>query len=229
MNDSLVPLLTILLSVGFVVLIIGGMVVAVVVNKRRARERTAALKSAASFLGWEFTETAPMNWIPNLEKFALFSQGHSKNITNMMYGEINGVKSALFDYEYTVGHGKHRHTYTQSVVYCEPRNLNVPLFSLRPENTLYKIFQAFGYQDIDFGNRPTFSSKYLLRGADEPAIRSIFNDSLLAFYETNQGISTDGGGNQLFVFRQNYKAPPTESQSFVNWGHHVQNLFRRIS
>lgn len=142
-----------------------------------------------------------------------------------MYGETNGVKAALFDYIYVTGHGKNQHTAYQSVAYFEPHNLNIPFFSLRPENVLHKLIAAFGYQDIDFGNRPTFSSKYLLRGTDELGIRNAFNDALLAFYETNPGLGTDGGGNQLFIFRPGYRTQPHEAQSFINRAESLQNLF----
>jgi carbonic anhydrase len=209
-----------------------GVIIAVVVlfaryARKLERTRTLGLKSSATLLGWQFAEESPLNYFPNLDNFALFGQGHSKQIKNLMYGETNGVKAALFDYIYTIGHGKHQHTHYQSVVYFEPRHLNIPLFSLRPENALHKLIAAFGYQDIDFGNRPTFSSKYLLRGTDEPGIRNTFSDALLAFYETNQGVSTDGGGNQLFIFRQGFRTPPHEAQSFINRGFQLQSLFPR--
>lgn len=208
------------------VLIFGGVIVAAIVGRRRERERTEQLRSAGPLLGLQFSETAPLNWIPNLERFALFNQGHSKSLNNVLYGELDGVKSALFDYKYSVGHGKHRSNFAQSVVYFEPRNLSLPFFSLRPEHTFHKIAAAFGYQDIDFGNRPTFSSKYLLRGPEEQAVRNVFNDALLAFYEINQGSSADGGGSQLFIFRQNYRAAPHETQAFINWALQVQRLYR---
>src|SRR4030095_8268744 len=131
-------------------------------------------------------------------------------------GHTNGMKTALFDYVYVTGHGKHSATHHQSVVYFEPRDLNIPFFSLRPEHILHKVISAFGYQDIDFGNRPTFSSQYLLRGAEEQTIRNTFVDPLLAFYETNEGTCTDGGGNQLFIFRQGHRTPPHEVQSFID-------------
>jgi hypothetical protein len=225
MDPQVTAILTVLLVFGFIILIIGVFIVALIVGRKREQERTRELVNVANFLGWQFSETAGMNWIPNLESFALFSQGHSKSIKNAMYGEIGGVKAALFDYEYVVGSGKHRSSFNQSVAYFDPRNLNLPLFSLRPEGTFHKIISAFGYRDIDFGNRPTFSSEYLLRGQDEQAIRNYFNDGLLGFYETNQGVSTDGGGNQLFIFRQNYRTPPHEAQSFVNWALQLQRLY----
>lgn len=221
-------ILIFLIFFGAFVGVVGTIVVLIwLYQRKRERERTAALKSAATMLGWQFAEVAPLNYLPNLDSFALFNQGHSKQIKNIMYGESNGVKAALFDYIYTVGHGKHSQTHYQSVVYFEPRSLNLPLFSLRPEGFLHKIITAFGYQDIDFGNRPTFSQQYLLRGADEPAIRQTFNDGLLAFYEANPGMCTDGGGSQLFVFSQGYRTPPHEAQSFVERAAVVKNLFVR--
>ena len=203
-----------------------GLVVGILLYKRkRERERTEQLKATAPMLGWQFVETAPFNWIPNLDKFSLFNSGHSKSIRNMLYGEANGVKAALFDYIYVVGSGKNRTTYYQSVAYFEPRDLSVPFFSLRPETAFHKLASVFGYQDIDFGNRPLFSSKYLLRGADEQAIRNTFTDALLTFYETNQGLATDGGGNQLFVFRSGHRAAPHELQGFMNNVLPLTNLF----
>ena len=195
--------------------------------KRLERERTLGLKSSATLLGWQFGEEAPLNYLPNLDKFALFSAGHSKQIKNLIYGETNGVKAAVFDYVYVTGGGKHQQTHHQSVVYFEPSNLNLPFFSLRPENFLHKFIAALGYQDIDFGNRPTFSSQYLLRGNDEAAIRNMFSAALLAFYETNPGIGTDGGGNQIFIFRQGYSAPPDQIRAFIDWAAGLQSVFPR--
>ncbi len=225
MDRQITTVLIIVIFIAFFVLLMGGLIVATIVARKREQERTRQMLNVASLLGWQFSEAAGLNWIPNLETFALFNQGHSKQIKNAMYGEIDGEKAAVFDYYYVVGHGKHRSTFNQSVVYFEPRNLNLPPFSLRPEHTFHKIISAFGYQDIDFGNRPDFSSKYLLRGPDEQAVRSTFTDALLGFYEMNEGTSTDGGGNQLFMFRQNQRPAPHETQAFLNLALQLQRLF----
>jgi hypothetical protein len=224
-DKELTSILLVLLTFGVVVVVIAAVIVAVVIQIKRGKKRTLQLQSAATLLGWQFAQAAPMNWIPNLEQFGLFSQGHSKIINNMMYGEIDGVKAAFFDYKYTVGHGKNSSTYRQSVVYFEPRNLSLPFFSLRPEGVFHKLIAAFGYQDIDFGNRPEFSKRYLLRGPDEQAVRNAFSDAALGFYEMNQGTSTDGGGNQLFIFRYRNRVPPLEAQSLINWALQIKNLF----
>ena len=196
-------------------------------NRRKERERTEAMRAVANFLKWNFVDLAPWNMVPNLDSFTLVSQGHSKQIKNFMYGEANGVKAAMFDYIYVIGSGRNRTTHFQSVTYLEPANLRSPYFSLRPEGFFTKLLSAFGYQDIDFGQRPEFSKKYLLRGQDEMAIRQAFNDQLLSFFETYQGTSVDAGNNQLFVFRANYRCQPQEAQNQLALALNILNLLPR--
>jgi hypothetical protein len=220
-------LLPILAPILFAFTIIALAVFFIFYNRKKERERTEQLRAVAAQLAWNFADQAPLNMIAGLERFTLFNQGHYKAIKNFMYGEANRVKAAVFDYTYVTGSGKNRQTHHQSVVYLEPANLNVPYFSLRPEGFITKIFQAFGYQDIDFGQRPEFSKQYLLRGQDEPAIRQIFNDGLLSFFESYSGSCVDGGGNQLFVFRAGRRFQPQEIQSQLALTLNILNLLPR--
>ncbi len=214
----------VVLPILFIFLVIGLIAVIAIYSWQKDKERTRQLQLTAGQLGWTFAASTPMNMIAGLERFALFNYGHSKEIKNMMYGEANGVKAAVFDYVYVTGYGKNRQTHNQTVVYLEPANLNVPHFALRPENFLHKMFSAFGYQDIDFGQRPEFSREYLLRGQDEQAIRNTFNDRLLSFYESYPGTCTDAGGNQLFLYRAGYRFQPQEIQSYVGLGLNLLGL-----
>ena len=218
---------TVTVTLIFVVLFLGFAVFLIFYNRRKERERTQQMQMAASQLGWNFAEEAPLNVIAGLERFGLFSQGHSKQIKNMMYGQASGIKASVFDYIYVTGSGKNRQTHYQSVIYLEPGNLNLPYFSLRPESFLHKIFTAFGYQDIDFGQRPEFSKRYILRGQDELGIRQTFNDRLLSFYETYEGTCTDAGGNQLLLFRSGHRYEPHEIQSFIALALNLLNLLPR--
>jgi hypothetical protein len=214
-------------TIVFVFAIIALVVFLFFYQKKKERERTEALRAAAAQFRWNFAEEAPLNMIAGLENFPLFSSGHSKQIKNMMYGEASGIKSAVFDYTYVTGSGKNRSVHNQSIVYLEPANLRVPYFSLRPENFLHKLITAFGYQDIDFGQRPEFSANYILRGQDEPAIRQVFNDRLLSFYEGYGGTCTDAGGNQLLLFRAGHRFEPHEIQSYIALALNVVGLLPR--
>jgi hypothetical protein len=140
--------------------IIGGAFIFVIIirliMKKIARKRMLAMQTVAKQLGWTFFAEAPLSYIQGVENFPLFNEGHSKTILNLMTGEANGIKTSVFDYEYKTGGGKNVSVHQQSVVYLEPANLNLPYFSLRPEGLLSKIGAAFGYEDIDFGQRPEF-------------------------------------------------------------------------
>jgi len=221
---ELLPVLApILFSATFLIVL----VVVVLYQKKKDRERTEAMRAAANFLKWNFADVAPWNMIANLDNFTLFNQGHGKQIKNFMYGEANGVKAAMFDYVYVTGSGKNRTTHFQTVTYLESANLRAPYFSLRPEGFFTKLLTAFGYQDIDFGQRPEFSKKYLLRGQEEMAIRQTFNDQLLSFFETYQGTSVDAGNNQLFVFRAGHRCGAEEVQNQLALALNILNLLPR--
>jgi hypothetical protein len=219
--------LPVVATIVFLFAIIILFVVIFLYQRKKERERAQQLQAVAGQLGWSFAEEAPLNMIPGLDHFTLFSHGHSKQIKNMMYGEASGIKAAVFDYVYVTGAGKNRQTHYQTVVYLEPGNLNLPHFSLRPEGFFTKIMTAFGYQDIDFGQRPEFSRQYILRGQDELAIRQTFNDRMLAFFESYPGTCTDAGGNQLLVFRSGHRFPPQETQSYIGLALNVVNHLPR--
>jgi hypothetical protein len=218
------PILFVVIVVGAIVAVI---VLLVVYANKKAAERRRAMEQAAQQLGWTFTADADLSMIPGLEQHHLFSQGHSKKIFNMMYGAVDAGRAAIFDYKFTVGHGKHQQTFNQSVVYFQSQRLNLPSFSLRPEGFGHKLFSAFGYQDIDFATRPTFSAKYLLRGPDEAAIRNAFTDAALVYYENNLKLCTDGGGNEVFFYRQNVRVEPQNVRALLDWGMNMLGLFQR--
>ena len=220
-------LLPILAPILFAFTVLAFVIFLIFYNRKKERERTEQLRAVAAQLVWNFAEEAPFNMIAGLEQFTLFNQGHSKQIKNFMYGEANGVKAAVFDYTYVTGSGKHRQVHNQSVTYLESGNLRAPYFSLRPEGFFTKIMQAFGYQDIDFGQRPEFSKQYLLRGQDEIAIRQTFNDGLLSFFENYADTCADGGGNQLFVFRAGHRFQPQEIQPQIALALNILNLLPR--
>ena len=222
--NSALPILFVVLVIAVVVAVI---ILLVIYANKKAAERTSAMQQAAAMLGWAFTADAAFEIIPGLERHHLFSQGHSKKIYNMMYGMVDGARAAIFDYRYTVGHGKHQQTFNQSVVYFQSERLSLPFFSLRPEGFGHKLISALGYQDIDFVNRPHFSSKYLLRGEDEQAIRRTFQDAVLAYYENNLKLCTDGGGNEVFFYQQHVRMEPLNARAFLDWGRNMLNLFQR--
>ena len=192
----------------------------------RAKQRTQQFVEVAEELGLPFFPQGDDGLLGRLSDFHLFSQGRSKRIMNMLHGETNEVEVAIFDYRYTVGSGKDRKTYHQSVIYFHSATLQLPTFAVRPEGMFHKIGALFGYKDIDFESHPLFSKKYLLRGDNEAAIRELFDDRLLSFFEGETKISVEGSRGQLVYYRQKKRIKPADTQNFMKEGFQIFALFR---
>jgi hypothetical protein len=207
--------------------VISVIILAAINQKKKEKERTQSLQRMAEQLGWSFEPTAPLDWIPGIDGFALFEQGYDRQIRNVMYSETDEVNITVFDFVYTMGRGKHVTTYSQSVVHFEPADQSFTDFNLRPEGAFDKMFSAFGYQDMDFGQRPEFSRQYILRGKDEAAIRQTFSDRLLSFYESLPGTFTDAVDNQLFLYRPGHRLQAEEIESEVERARQLLDLMKQ--
>lgn len=134
-----------------------------------------------------------------LPEIELFNRGRSKRVSNVITGEVEGSGVQVLDYRYTVGSGKNSSTYRQTVVAITTGGVGLPDFTLARESFFHKIGQAFGYQDIDFDRFPEFSKKFLLRGEDEAAIRTLFTRRLIEAYTGRLGCNVEVRSGWLCV------------------------------
>lgn len=194
-------------------------------NHYHEKERTRKLQEIAQQMGLRFDPEGNPSLINQLAAFHLFSQGRSKQIKNMLRGQIQQGEIAIFGYQYTTGSGKNTHTARQTVVSFRAASLNLPHFALRPENMFHKIGEVFGYRDIDFESHPTFSDRYLLRADDEAETRRVFTDQVLSHFEQQTACSTEGGGDQLIFYRADARVAPDQMHAFMEEGLQVLTLF----
>ena len=194
---------------------------------RKGKKRTEQFALISAELKLNFFPKGSTSLFERLKPFHLFSQGWSRKIKNLMEGEANKVELAIFDYQYTTHGGQHPQTHRQSLLFIRSPKLNLPDFSLRPENVFHKIGSAFGDKDIDLETHPIFSKSYLLRGDNETAIRGLFNNELLNFIQSQQKISIEGSGDQLIFYRHKNRVKPEEVESFMEEGFQVFDQFLR--
>jgi hypothetical protein len=199
-------------------------VTVVVVSNYLENKRTTAMQQVADTMGLTFQGKANGQTLPLFSGFHLFSQGHGKRIVNLMQGEANDIALKIFDYKYTTGGGKNAQHWTQTVISFWSPALDLPAFSLRPETIFHKIGALFGYQDINFETHPDFSKCYLLRGKQEEAIRALFREEVLLYYEEHRGLSTEGSGPQLVFYRAGKPVKPEDIRAFMEQGFEVLAL-----
>ena len=206
------------------ILILGGIFILV---RHFDRKRLEALEAVARGLDLRFQLKDTDKTHKNLEQFHLFSQGHGKRLSSIMRGSAQGIELMICDYRYTVGGGKNSHTYRQTVVLFSSERLNLPGFTLRPQNFFHKIGKAFGYSDIDFDSYPDFSGRYLLRGENENAVRMIFKNPVIKFFEGSDKLCCEGIGDQLLVYRGGKRVKPELIDDFLGQGFEVFGLLGR--
>jgi len=162
-----------------------------------------------------------------MSNFRLCSRGHSKRFTNLMRGSGDNAGTALFDFAYTVGGGKEKHTFRQTVLSLRVQGRPLPRFCLRPERAWDKVEAFFGHKDIEFETHPEFSKAYSLRGEDEYQIRDFFGENLIAFVERERGITMEADGGTILLYRNRKLLKPAEIRAFVEMGSRLAALLKK--
>jgi hypothetical protein len=216
--ETLIPVLAVSAVIGLIAFV-------AYMAWRADKKRTEALTNLATTFGMQFTVAVPLGFVAGFGDLHLFTLGRNGTARNLMRGEIDGVAVGLFDYSYVTGHGKSRQTHRQTVVSLSLPSLALPSFNLRPENIFHKIGSALGFQDIDFPQAPNFSKQFLLRGAEESAIRAAFKPAALNWLEHHAGVSAEGRGKVLVYYRASQSLKPEEVRSFINDGRELAKLF----
>lgn len=191
------------------------------------KKRTAAMQLVAQTMGFSLTESCGEEEIAAMcGALPIFDRGHSRQAMRIMRGTLAGRDTLLFDYRYTTGGGKSQHLHRQTMAVFPGAVAGVTDFTLGPENFMHKLGGVFGYQDIDFPDHPDFSKHYLLRGADETAIRDAFTSDVLAFLGGTTGWHIDVAGGTLAVYREGRWVPPEQMPTFAADALRIVGLFK---
>ena len=216
--------ISVFLLLGLGIVMVAAIIAAFIIYERKRAEK---LEAICKELGLRFVAKDDGTLFDALSHFRLFSEGTGRKIRNVFLGQADDREIAIFGYRYTVPHGKNNQTIQQTVMSFRSEQLNLPQFEMRPESFLHKIGKAFGMQDINFEDHPTFSKKYLLRASDEAAVRGVFNDNVLRHFAQNTGVNVEADGNRLIYYRAASRVSPNQIRMFMEEGFRVVGLFQR--
>ena len=192
-------------------LLVGGAIVAglgllIWSGVRAENRRRDELRQVAEGLGFEFLPNGDPAFAQSLTGFALFSAGGGGRLSCLMRGTTRDLEAAIFGYTYITtyyeGNESKQRPHHHAVVGFRSGTAHLPAFALRPEGVLDKVTSWFGGQDIDFASHPTFSRQYLLRGPDVDAIRRLFTDRVLDYFEQHPNLYVEASGDRLLLYRE---------------------------
>jgi hypothetical protein len=187
------------------------------------KKRREALAAAAGRLGMRFAARGQGALADGLAgHLPLFNRGSARNAVNAMFGKIEDVPVRILDYSFATGMRRHSSTQCQTVAAFGLGATRLPAFALRPEGALSNLF---GETDIEFKGHREFTRCYLLRGPDEPAIRTVFDDRVLAFFDANLGWSVETDGRWLIVYTSKRQVRPDDLPVFLEQAFGVFSVF----
>ena len=111
---------------------------------------------------------------------------------NILSGEVRGIEALVF--EYATRH-KHRWRTPDPVAFFKLAEKKLPAFELRPRNS------SSDPSGLPFTGRERFAQIYALSGDDEQALRGLFENDILTFFERseNQDWAVVSSGDWLGV------------------------------
>ena len=209
------------------------------ITKRPRERREAALQSVADRMGFTyerdrnpFGQEPPLD--PGLRNLLMQFDRAFYGYPHMLRGDSRAGPVMIFDvWHGDYGSGKQDPSdplrQTLAAFHFEGRRL--PAFSIAPHR---RVEIAPG--DIDLPEHPGFSDRYLLRGPDEQAVRTLFRPELIAFWEgldPEERWSAAGAGSSLVVYRggkwsagRNKEIPPEEIEDFLRGAEAIAAQFR---
>ena len=168
---------------------------------------------------------------PQMEKyhlfFDLFNKGRGKKVFHSMTRSLPELQMNYFEYQFVTGHGKSSTTHRQSVVSITGSTIHLPQFIMQPENMMHRISQKFKDNDINFEAFPTFSKMFQLKGHDEAAIRALFTDAILLFFEANKGLCVEAQGNRIIFYGKRHRYPVKQIEGFIKQSLETLDLLNR--
>lgn len=211
------------------VAILAVIILSLVVGYRQKAHRREDMKKLARQNSWTYAES--MN-LPFLKEFDAYLNdswlGDSNALTgssnNVLTGILNGRNIIVSDQIYSTGSGKNRTTHEKTLIGIELREAQFPFMCLYPEGFFDKVFDGLTKYDIDFGQFPNFSQKYVLYGKNETQIRSFFNPQILSFYEQQPPFNTACGGKYMVIWGENL-LNPAQIMAQLNFLFSLANLF----
>lgn len=125
--------------------------------------------------------------------------GHSQRGYHLLRGEWQGRKAAAFQFQYTVGAGKHQQTHHVGVALLHLER-SFPELLLGPENVLHRLAGAFGFGDIDFES-VEFSKAYHVRCADKKFAYDFCHTGMMEYLLAHPGACLEQEHGVLAVMR----------------------------
>lgn len=186
--------------------------------------RQEALQSWADEMEFQYNAGAVITGQP-FYVFQYFRVRRIDSQRNRIKGKLNGLNFVLADIDFHQGEFIARGS-THATIMALQLPFKVPQFVLDKERLLDKVASMAGFRDINFSDKPNFSSQFKLQGANEAAIRSFFTPELIDLLVDSPQYHIEGRGNQLLIFEKERLAGVNEMKDMVSFAEDLASFLK---
>lgn len=186
-------------------------------------DRQATMHRLANELQLEYMSGVPKSQLGSIATAQLFQMGTGSiwssigqdRVTNFMFGQTDQARLQIFDYEYTIGSGKHRHTRRQTVVAMMFAGLHLAPCRVYPESCLNFLAELLGDQDINFEDHPEFSRLFVVQSHHEAETREMFDGPLMDFFCQDPELHFESTRTAFMLHRPRKILDPAEIRTLM--------------
>jgi len=114
-------------------------------------------------------------------KGTVLDRGHSQRMYYGIGRSHDGLDMITFQYKFTVGHGKHQHTYHYKIAMMPVDFRQGGFIYIRKESLLDKMGGVFGLNDLDFEHQK-FSDKFYVKAKPEKFGYDFFSPRMIELF-----------------------------------------------
>ena len=192
--------------------------------KKRITKRQIRLQKMALANSWSFDREVDWN-TSYLRNFHFFDSRPIEMKSNSLQGldTDNNAHWEIADIVFDEGALLALEVY-QTTVQVVRLPSPIPKFIIDKEGFFDKIFNRVrilsgSHRDINFKRNPNFSTKFVLSGEDEEAVRNFFTDELLQFMADKEVHHIESNGEALMIFKYLHIAKTDEVQHMLTFAH----------
>ena len=148
-----------------------------------------------------------------------------EHVFNQLSAKNNPCR--LFDITYSEGEFIAKEVVRSTMLYIKTSS-SVPVFTLDKEGLLERLYALAGYRDIAIKNHADFSNRFYLRGENARAIKTLFTDELVLFFESNAYYHIESSKDGLLVFSKERIASIKEIKALLDFGVRLNAIINKV-
>ncbi|CAM1345046.1 SulP family inorganic anion transporter [Tenacibaculum amylolyticum] len=182
-------------------------------------KRQKALQNVAKELHWEYEPNRNVESLIELPDFGYFKTKKIKKVSNILSND----RCELFDVVFHEGELFAKQIVKTTMLYIDIE-APIPAFTLDKEGIFEYIYHFAGFKDINIDEHPDFSKRFYLSGKDTEAIKNLFSNELILFFESNQYYHIEANNHGLLIIGRERLAGIKEIKALVDYGTRLRPL-----